>query len=157
MPQQTSRPPSAVQLLTGILRSEIILLLLLAVGCGPSDGLDRQPISGTVTLNGQPLVEGAILLEPATNASMTAVGATIRRGAFTIARELGPMPGRYRVRIYSRSETQAAPAKGQTERTRRPMVERLPDVYNSRTELHADVTAGGANRFRFELHDGPAS
>jgi hypothetical protein len=34
------------------------------------------------------------------------------------------------------------------------MVERLPDVYNTRSELRVDVTVRGANRFRFELHAG---
>ena len=130
----------------------MILLLIVTVGCGSSDGLDRQAISGIVTLDGQPLNDGAIHLEPATNQSGTAVGATIRRGAFAIAREQGPVPGSYRVRIYATSGVQPPPVKGQTEHTRRPMVERLPDIYNVRTELRADVTARGANRFRFELH-----
>jgi hypothetical protein len=130
----------------------LILSLVVTAGCGSGDGLDRQAISGIITLDGQPLSDGAIHLEPMTNPSGTAVGATIRRGAFAIARDQGPIPGSYRVRIYAGSGVQAPPGKGQTERTRRPMVERLPDTYNVRTELRADVTARGANRFPFELH-----
>jgi hypothetical protein len=129
----------------------LILLLIVSGGCGSSDGLDRQAISGIVTLDGQPLDDGAIHLEPEMNASSTAVGATIRHGAFAITRDQGPIPGAYRVRIYARSGVQSPPGKGQTEHTRRPMVERLPEIYNSRSELRAAVTARGPNRFPFDL------
>jgi hypothetical protein len=124
----------------------------LSAGCGSSDALNRQAISGIVTLDGQPLGDGAILLEPLSQEAGTAVGALIRRGAFAIARNQGPVPGTYRVRIYASSGAQPPPAKGQTERTRRPMVERLPEVYNSQSVLRAEVMPHGANRFRFELH-----
>ena len=69
------------------------------------------------------------------------MGATIRRGTFAIARDQGPIPGSYRVRIYASSGVQAPPGKGQTERTRRPMVERLPDIYNFEDRAATDVTA----------------
>ena len=129
----------------------ILLLTGLASGCGSGDGLGRQAISGVVTLDGQPLSDGAILLEPATTPTGMAVGATIRRGMFAISRDQGPVPGSYRVRIYASSGVQTPPGKGQTDRTRRPMVERLPAVYNTRSELGASVNARGSNRFRFEL------
>src|SRR5262245_45712495 len=136
----------------GVRRHGVGLLLLgLAAGCGSGDGLNRQPISGIVTLDGQPLEGGAILLEPTSFESGTAVGATIRRGEFTIPRNQGPIPGRYLVRIYASSGVQAPPRDGQTDKTRRPMVDRLPDVYNTRSELRAEVGARGPNRYRFEL------
>ncbi len=128
-----------------------LIVFVGLVGCGSSDGLDRRAISGIVTLDGRPLADGAIHLEPEPNQSSTAVGATIRRGEFAIARDQGPIPGSYRVRIYASSGVQSPPAKGQTERTRRPMVEVLSDAYNIQTLLRADVTARGPNRFRFEL------
>jgi hypothetical protein len=133
-----------------------LLLLGLAAGCGSDDGLDRQAISGIVTVDGQPLEGGAILLEPTAfeSGTGTAVGATIRRGEFTVARDRGPIPGRYRVRIYASSGVQAPPRQDQTDKTRRPMVERLPDVYNTRSELYAEVKARGPNRYRFELQAG---
>ncbi len=133
----------------------MILLLVLSGGCASGDRLNRKAISGVVTLDGRPLGDGAIHLEPAPNESGTAVGTTIRRGAFSIVRDQGPVPGSYRVRIYASSGVQAPPEKGQTERTRRPMVDRLPEIYNARTELRADVTDRGPNRFRFELISAP--
>jgi hypothetical protein len=136
-----------------ILGSGLIFAAVLAGGCGSGDPSGRQAISGSVILDGQPLGDGAILLEPpAPYEGGTAVGATIRRGSFVIPRDRGPTPGTYRVRIYSSSGAQATPAAGQTDRSRRPMVERLPEVYNTKSEWRVDVTAGGSNRFRFDLH-----
>ncbi len=135
----------------GFARSGIIWMACVLGGCGSGDGLDRQAISGIVNLDGRPLNDGTILLEPETNQSGTAVGATIRRGEFVVPKDQGPVPGSYRVRIYASAGKQDPPAPGQTEHTRRPMAELLPDVYNTRSVLRADVNARRANRFRFEL------
>jgi hypothetical protein len=114
--------------------------------------LNRQAISGTVTLNGEPIAAGAIMFEPAARRPGTLVGATIRQGLFTISSSEGPVPGTYRVRIYASSGKQARPARGQTERTPRPMIERLPTRYNARSELSAEVVTERANRYRFDLN-----
>jgi hypothetical protein len=136
----------------GCLRAAaIVWAACAAAGCGASDGLDRQAISGTVTWEGQPLESGAILLEPATSESGTPVGSTIRRGKFAVARNQGPVPGLYIVRIYASSGIQASPTKGQSEGTPRPMVEWLPAAYNAQTELRVTVVARSANHFRFDL------
>jgi hypothetical protein len=143
----------------GVRRLGVGLLLVgWAAGCGSDDGPNRRAISGTVTLDGRPLEGGAILLEPLSfdSGTSTAVGATIRRGEFAISRDRGPIPGRYLVRIYASSGVQAPLREGQTEKTRRPMVECLPAVYNTRSELHAEVKARGPNRYRFELQAGPS-
>ena len=65
----------------GVRGQGITLLVCLTAGCGATDSLSRQAISGTVTLDGQPLAGGAILFEPTTERAGTAVGATIRQGA----------------------------------------------------------------------------
>jgi hypothetical protein len=140
------RPPSG-----GLRATEILLLCLTSSGCSASDGLNRQAISGTVNCDGQPLANGAILFEPATNESGTAVGSTIRHGSFAVSRRDGPVPGFYRVRIYASSGTQGPPTKGHSNRSPRPMVERLPPAYNTRTELVAEVLPRRANDFRFDL------
>lgn len=131
--------------------SVLTLVLLIAAGCDPGDGLDRRAITGSATLDGRPLEQGAVLFEPVSNAIGTAVGATIHGGAFTIARASGPVPGDYRVRIYSASNIQAPPAPGQSERASRPMVERIPERYNGRTTLKVRVADRGSNSFPFVL------
>ncbi len=152
--QMTVEPPRgrlASHLSSWLRPSGIVWMAFVLGGCGPGDGLDRQAISGIVNLDGRPLNDGTILLEPETNRSGTAVGATIRRGVFVVPKDQGPVPGSYRVRIYASAGRQEPPARGQTEHSRRPMAELLPDVYNTQSELRADVNARGGNRFRFEL------
>jgi hypothetical protein len=126
-------------------------------GCGSGDGLNRQAVTGIVTCDGKLIPAGAILFEPETYQSGTTVGGTVRKGSFTIAERDGPVPGTYKVRIYMSSGVQAAPAEGQSGRSPRPMVEFLPEQYNAKTELRAEVRDGGANRFRFDLRSDPRS
>ncbi len=135
----------------GMRATALVLLVWTSAGCSAGDGLNRQAISGAVTCDGHPLSTGAILFEPATDGSGTAVGSTIRHGSFAVPRHDGPVPGRYRVRIYASSGTQAPPTEGHSDRTPRPMVELLPETYNTRTELVAEVIVRRANHFRFDL------
>jgi hypothetical protein len=151
MVHQKSRIWPKVQRFHRFLQGGMILFLTPLFGCGSTDGLNRQAISGSVTLDGQPISIGAILFEPATQESGTAVGATIRQGNFTISRRDGPVPGSYRVRVYASSGIQAPPAKGQTDHTPRPMVERIPARYNTETELLERVLSGHVNRYRLDL------
>jgi hypothetical protein len=134
--------------------AQLALAIGSAAGCGASDGLNRQAISGTVTCDGQPLGKGTIVFEPATIQSGTVVGSVIRQGNFAVERNQGPVPGLYVVSIYASSETQAPPAKGQSERSPRPMVERVPSAYNAESTLRAEVLDGHHNRFRFDVRSG---
>lgn len=132
---------------------------LVALGCGPTDGLNRKSISGDVTLDGIPIRKGAILLEPVSETVGTAVGATIRQGSFSIPRREGPVPGMYLVRIYASSGQQAPLLDGQSENKPRPMLEQIPAHYNEQTKLQVEVSDKGRNRFPFELRsiDSPTS
>jgi hypothetical protein len=129
-----------------------LILLLAAAGCSSSDLANRQAVSGTVTFDGQAIASGAILFEPVTLESGTAVGATIKNGTFAISRAQGAVPGLYRVRIYASSGVQALPAKDQSERAPRPMVERLPPQYNAKSELSTTVAPHSPNHIRFDLY-----
>jgi hypothetical protein len=134
-----------------------ILALAAISGCSAGDGLNRKPLSGIVTCNGTPIATGAILFEPDTYQSGTAVGATIRDGSFTIPARDGAVPGSYKVRIYMSSGIQAPPAKGQSDRSPRPMVEFLPEQYNAKTKLRCTVSDSRPNRFRFDLSSSPSA
>jgi hypothetical protein len=135
----------------------LLLLGLWIAGCGPPDGLDRRAVSGQVTWGGHPLASGAILFEPAGNATGTAVGATIRNGRYAIARSEGPVPGHYLVRIYASSGV-VAPAPLSTIPGRhhpRPMVELIPERYNAHTELRVELEPDGPGVFNFALAPSP--
>ena len=133
----------------------IFALIALGNGCGSGDGLPRQPVAGTVTLDGQPLATGAIAFRPADPAGPgVPVGAQIDGGSFSIARAVGPTPATYHVAITSPQEgkataktTSAQPGDGDSP----PAVDLIPPQYNTRTTLQAEVEANKSKNFRFEL------
>ncbi len=131
------------------------LLAVAGPGCSQGDGVDRQALSGTVRLDGRPLTSGSILFEPISERAGTAVGAKIRHGEFVIARDDGPVPGLYRVRIYASSGVQAPAPKGASERKPRPMVELIPSKYNSHSELTAQVVSGRNRPSAYDLEPEP--
>ena len=126
----------------------------IAAGCG-GDGLPRQAVSGSVTLDGRPLESGAIAFQPTSpDGGGIAVGAVVQGGSFSVSRAEGPTPGNYRVSITSPREgkptarTQAArPGDGDAP----PAVETIPPRYNATTTLTAEVKADGGNTFEFPL------
>ena len=87
----------------------VLVALGLAVGCsGSGDDLPREPVSGTVTLDNQPLASGSISFIPVSGSG--GGGGAITDGKFSIAREGGLVPGSYTVAIYA-SATQGEQTK----------------------------------------------
>ncbi len=77
----------------------VLLLVMSSPGCGKHDDpLNRQAISGSVTLDGQPLQQGTISFLPLEKKD-TSGGATITSGKYSVAREQGLAPGKYKVMI----------------------------------------------------------
>ena len=129
-------------------------LLLAAAGCGGSDGLDRQAVTGTVSLDGAPLKEGQIQFFPAANTKEAiATGARITGGTFSIPRADGPIPGTYTVQITASGGEQAPPegSDGMPGTGPKHDKELIPAKYNAQTTLKADVKSGEANKFDFPL------
>jgi hypothetical protein len=136
---------------------------LAAAGCSQSgDELPREPVSGTVTLDSQPLADGVIQFMPATSATGegTAViqpgGATIKGGRFSIPRDTGLVPGSYNVAINAadRGAEQTkpdVPGTGQKAQKGRVPKELIPAKYNAQTELKAEIKKGGASDLKFDL------
>ncbi|RUL88599.1 hypothetical protein [Tautonia sociabilis] len=138
-----------------------ILLATLAIaapllGCGGGDELDRQPISGSVTLDGQPLESGLITFDPASNQSITSVATEITQGEFSFNRTNGPVPGEYRVVINSAGSTGVEPGAGEApgDTFIPPAEELVPKKYNAETTLRATVEAGDNPPIVFELTSG---
>jgi hypothetical protein len=138
----------------------VALLLLLtlpgfwAPGCGQGgDRWPREPVSGKVTLDGQPLDSGEIAFVPSGDGP--AAGGLIHKGKYAIGRSDGPVPGPHRVVITSAKPTgkkikdEADPKVLYDERA-----ETLPARYNAQSELTAEVKPGGGNTFDFELTTG---
>ena len=130
---------------------------LSAQGCsGSGDDLPRESVSGTVTLDGRPLSTGAIRFSPSRNdLSGHAVegGDSIKNGRFSISREVGLIPGDYRVSIFSGNTTGQRPsADAGPGRIAKAAKELIPAKYNSQSELMANVPKGGLTDLRFDLH-----
>ena len=129
-----------------------VALGLIAVGCGGSEGdkLPREPVSGKVKIDGQPLQDGAISFLP-TDGEGPAASSKIQKGDYAIQRANGPVPGPYRVLIYS---PQPTGKKIDEEEERLPndvYAETIPGRYNAKSQLKVDIKAGGDNSFDFEL------
>ena len=118
-------------------------------GCGPSNG--RLEIRGNVTLNGQPLDQGIISFNDASQ-KLPSAEATIDAGAFRMPAGKGLLPGKYLVAIDS------ADPKGPTARPDQYTMEipmsRIPQKYNVDTVLSAEVDSTKNNEFVFELEAG---
>ena len=127
---------------------------LAGCGDGGSDGLPREAISGTVTLDDQPLPDGVIQMLPISMKDGIAGGAIIKDGKYAIERDKGLVPGQYRVVINGGQAGGAAPPPDKPPGTfKSPVVPKdpIPSRYNSESTLTADVKAGSSNSFVFDL------
>ena len=127
-----------------------VLIAMAAVGCGgggPPSG--RLPISGEVTLDGQPLDQGAIQFEPTDKTSKLNAGGVIANGKYNIGSEQGLPPGKYKVLITSvpkdtRTAEEAMNNPGE------PPAERVAAKYNSESAEVVEVVGGKKNEFSFK-------
>lgn len=129
-----------------------IVLLPACVGCGRGKDLDLQEISGQVTFHTQPLANGTIQFAPRDQYGL-AGGSVIADGRYVIPSQKGLPPGAYTVRISSADQSGGIPrsSTGKPGSEAPPLKEVLPDRYNSKSELTAEVKSGGGNILNFEL------
>jgi len=137
-----------------------LVLCQALAGCGGAgDELAREAISGTVSLDGQPLATGVIQFRPASASEPVPAGAHIKDGAFSIPRNEGLTPGNYRVIINAAGEAKAlsaAESSGEKAIKRGGLApELIPPQYNSQSTLNAKVEAGKPNTFEFTLSSKP--
>ena len=126
----------------------VCLLALTLAGCGDAR---RQSVRGTVTVDGQPLKEGAIRFIPTEDASGPTAGANIVDGQFEIPKETGTFAGKFKVQITARRPSSKLMRDPETGQATRGFEQYIPAKYNTRTELTADVKAGEDNEFTFDL------
>ncbi|HEV7282141.1 MAG TPA: carboxypeptidase-like regulatory domain-containing protein [Pirellulaceae bacterium] len=111
------------------------VLLATTVGCGPTLG----SVSGTVTMDGQP-VEGVQLDFEPVEGGAGATGFTDEQGNYGLmfpGRQEGAPPGEYFVRLTGAERDDAEPLK-------------IPTKYNVESDLKRTVEAG-SNDFDFEI------
>lgn len=153
------------------LRDAAMLVLMgVAAGCGRTDDLPRQPISGIVSFDGKPLTKAWIEFRPEGEGGITAAGAMINDGAYYVPLDSGLVPGKYRVAIKKAEEsvesepeskpsdpplpkrvTRALKLQQAVLRQVRFAKQLIPAKYNAKSELIQEVKANQSNNFNFEL------
>ena len=125
-------------------------VVVCSFGCGKSDPFERQPLKGFITWEGEPIQFGSITLEPAEGQPAGAM-APIRNGAFEIAREAGPSPGKYAVWLHAYDHAGERPTDG-TELE--PAKEILPDKFLTSPPTDITITrvsGNDVNELTFDL------
>ena len=133
-----------------LLRNVLLLAVCNAlVACGPgSDAPATYPVSGKVTLDGTPLAEGQISFRDAAT-KVRSYGGPIKNGEYSFE----SAAGKKNVVITARREVPGK--KGEPaapDEPAPPLIEQyIPEQYNEKTTLTAEVTESGENKFDFEL------
>lgn len=125
----------------------LVCVSLLFVGCQKADPLNRQAVSGKITLDDQPLQAGTIEFSPVESGTMS--GALIEDGVFSISAEKGLSPGAYIVRISAaNADDEPVDLPGESNKI---APELIPAKYNSESELTFTVQADSENTFDVDI------
>jgi len=134
--------------------SAVALVLLSLSGCGSSDNLPREAISGSVAIDGKPLDSGLVMFLPDGADIATQGGASLVAGKYSIPRDQGLVPGKYKVAVSASdggAETQVDNTNNAPGMPPIPRKEIIPKEFSTGTMLTAEVKAGGPNEFNFNL------
>lgn len=123
------------------------LALSALLGCGNG----RIPIAGSVTLDGQPLEHGSIEFQPEPGTPGPTAGGEIVNGKFAIPAAGGPLAGKFTIRIKSTGLTGRKIFDPRNNAMVDEFAQRLPAKYNSQSQIRAEVTSAGSNRFEFAV------
>ena len=134
----------------------------MLAGCGPA-ALERYPVSGTVSIEGNLVPEGRIRFVPLPETPSPLVEGAVKDGLFAIAKDEGPIEGKYRIEVVPATEQQfamddeAAYAKAAQDSNGAPVLPstNAAQFANSTEEMIAEVQAGAVNDFNFQLRNTP--
>ena len=122
-------------------------MLTVLFGCGGS-GLERVPVSGKVTFNGQPVPDGQIRFVPLEGTAGPASIEVIRNGVYAFDAKGGVPAGSHRVEIRSYDPNTPQP----TAPGMRPRKQLIPVKYNTQSELEITLEKGqGSVTKNFDL------
>lgn len=128
-------------------RYYIAPLIVFMLGC--SHGPELAPVTGQVSMDGRPLDLAEISFEPAQGRASHALTEKDGRYELRYTRDrMGGLVGSHTVRV--KSLTELTGPNGQS--IVRPQL--VPERYNTKTELHAEVERGKTNVIDFDLKSG---
>ena len=135
-----------------------LAVVLLLVGCGSKpEGPLRASVTGSVTLDGEPLKAGVVRFQPVEETSGPQTSINIVDGKFDVDEQSGPVVGQHRVEIESSDDggyamdDEEAFKKLQEQGIRKIEVVKVPPQYNTRSTLQETVAEEGPNTFKFDL------
>jgi hypothetical protein len=118
-------------------------------GCfGGGDGVNLVPVTGTVTLDSQPLAGAKVTFYPASG--RLSAGTTDANGRYALQYaedRPGALPGPHTVKISILSE----PDPDSSDRRRKGPQETLPLIYNTRTNLKVEILPDHSEPIDFHL------
>jgi hypothetical protein len=114
--------------------ASVILLATLVAGC--SRGRPMGDVQGRVTLNGQPLKEGAVRFIPV-NGDTPATGGAVHDGTFKVQVPVASQRVEFSANVVDREKTPPHATGDQI-----VMKILVPEKYNTRSELKLDVVSG---------------
>lgn len=131
-----------------ILNSILLTALASFIGCG---GVDDAPatvkISGEVTYNGKPMPAGEIIFRDKSGSNKS-ISAQIKDGKY----EADCTLGNKRVEITAMRDEKGATAETLETGESGPVLEQyVPEAYNDKSTLTADVKEAGDQKFDFPL------
>lgn len=120
---------------------QLMLLIVLVSGC--SKGKPMGDVRGKVTLNGEPLAQGAVQFVPV-NGDTPTTGGVIRDGAFQVEVPVA----KQRVKISSNVvDKEKTPPNATADQI---VMKSLPAKYNTHSDITLDVVSG-ANEVEYKL------
>jgi hypothetical protein len=141
----------------------VAALCLLAAGCGGKHKF--VPVSGRITMDGQPLAHVHVEFRPqGEDPGPTSYGSTDADGRFTLkvaSQQFsgdGAVPGKHRVSVCTILQGEAKmstdPSLGSEDGAGLGGKELIPARYNDQTTLEFDVPPGGTDQADFQLEPG---
>ena len=136
------------------------LLILFCFGCDEVNNNsrgERLPVSGLVYYDGDPLTSAQIVFISETPEGKMKSAGIVREGIFQIPEQGGPVAGTARIEIYptipemEEMQQLMKQAKEQGKPFIDPSSVKIPATYNKNSNLTAEVTPDGNNRFDFRI------
>jgi hypothetical protein len=139
-----------------VLMRHLLLSLVLATattGCGGKSSVETVPVSGLITMDGDPLVNAAVMFQLTSDTEVTAptsAGITDDEGRYTlkvsISDTTGAVVGEHRVSV-----TMDTYEEDDDDDSDTAVNEPIPNKYNVNTELIFNVPENGTDQANFEL------
>ena len=128
----------------------LVCVLALTSGCGKGDPHNRQPVAGTITIDGKPIPYGNIEFAPA-DGQPTSITLEIRDGKFAVDAKGGLAPGKYVIRVQGMDGPPPPPPDVPGTPSGPQPKSIVPDKFGARSQETVTIKAGDKNELNIDL------